>query len=283
MDLPARLEDEAVAERRPDRVRHLDLAGKPVQFQPRGQIHRLPPDVVGKFVAADDPGHERAAGNPRPDLQIDAMGGGEPFHQIGQQQRHAGEPRQMIRLRPAYAGDRHVAIADGLDLLHPVRRRQPVERGDDLVEKSDGALNAEPLRELGEADEIGEEDGGVADIVGYLVARLRLEALGDRLWQDIGEQGVGLGARAVGHGEGVSHDQRDDREGGGGRGNVEVGEQGRIGGDLRALGREQKPRRHMQREPDRNHAETARRRRPMPTTAKATAAAMMKLIWMPES
>ena len=253
LDRSARLEGEAVAERLPHRVGHLNLAGEPVRLEPRGQIHRLAPDVVGEFVAADDARHERAAGDAGPDPEIDAVRGREPFDEIGQEQRHAGEPRQMVGLLPAHARDREIAVADGLDLLDAVRGREPVELGDDVVEHGDGALNAEPLGKLGEADEIGEEDGRLADAVGNLVVGARLQALGDRLGQDIGEKRIGLGAGAVGHGEGIAHDQSDDGEGGRGRGDVEIGEQRGVGDDARVLRREQEPGRDMQREPDRDH------------------------------
>ena len=109
----------------------------------------------------------------------------------------------------------------------------------------DGALCAELLGKLGEADEIGEKDRRLADAVGNLVVRARLQALGDRLGQDIGEQRVGLGAGTVGHGEGIAHDQSDDGEGGRGRGDVEIGEQRGVGGDARVLRRKQEPGRDM--------------------------------------
>ena len=66
------------------RAGHLDLAGKPVQFEPRGEIHRLAPYVVGELVGADHPGHHRAAGDADPDLEIDAVRRGQPRDQIGQ-------------------------------------------------------------------------------------------------------------------------------------------------------------------------------------------------------
>ena len=147
----------------------------------------------------------------------------------GQQQRHAREPRQMVGLRPADAGDRHIAVADGLDLLHAVRRRQPVELGHDLVEKGHGARRAELLGKLGEADQIAEQDGGLGHAVGDALVRPLLQPLGDRLGQDIGEQRVSLGPGLVGHGEGIADDQRDDAEGGDRRGDVEIGEQLRLG------------------------------------------------------
>ena len=157
-DGAARLEHEAVAKCFPHRVGYLDLAGKPVQFEPRGEIHRLAPYVVGEFVGADHPGHHRAPGDADPDLEIDAVSGGKPLDEIGQSQRHAREPRQMVGLWLAHAGDRHVAVAGGLDLLHAVRRREPVELGDDLVEKRHGTRRAKPLGKLGEADEIAEQN-----------------------------------------------------------------------------------------------------------------------------
>ena len=199
------------------------------------------------------PGHHRADGDADPDPEIDAMRGGQPLDEIGQPQRHARKPRQMVGLRAADAGHRHVAVADGLDLLHAMRRGQPVELGDDLVEQGHGARRAEPLGKLGEADQIAEQDGGLGDAVGDALARPLLQPLGDRLGQDVGEQRIGLGPRAVGHREGVADDQRDDAEGGDGGGDVEIGEQRGIGGDQGALRRKQEPRREMQREADRDH------------------------------
>ena len=76
LDRPARFEQEALAERVPHRAGHLDLAGKPVQFQPRGEVHRLAPNVVGEFVGADHAGHHRADGDADAHPQIDAMRGG---------------------------------------------------------------------------------------------------------------------------------------------------------------------------------------------------------------
>ena len=94
-----------------------------MQFEPRREIHRLAPHVVGEFVGADHPGHHRADGDADPDPEIDAMRGGEPLDQFGQPQRHAGKPGQMVVLRPAHAGHRHIAVADGLDLLHAMAPR----------------------------------------------------------------------------------------------------------------------------------------------------------------
>ncbi len=152
-----------------------------------------------------------------------------------QAERHARKPAQMIVLRQADSGHRHIAVADGLDLLHAVARGQAVELGDDLVEQRDRARRAELLRELGEADKIAEQDGGLGDAVGDPLVRPFLQPLGDGRRQDVGEQRVGLGPRLVGHGEGVAHDQRDDAEGGDGGGDIEIGEQARLGGEQRAL------------------------------------------------
>ena len=156
----------------------------------------------------------------------------------------------------------------------PWRRGQPVELGDDLIEQGHGARRPELLRKLGEADKIAEQDRGLGDAVGDPLVGPFLQALGDGRRQDVGEQRVGFGPRLVGHGEGVADDQRDDAEGGDGRGDIEIGEQAGSSGDLRALRRKEEPRGEMQRQPDGITA-TARRKRGMPQMAKATAAAMM--------
>ena len=74
----------------------------------------------------------------------------------------------MIVLRQADSRHRHIAVADGLDLLHAVALGEAVELGDDLVEQRHRARRAELLRELGEADKIAEQDGRFGDAVGGL-------------------------------------------------------------------------------------------------------------------
>ena len=63
----------------------------------------------------------------------------------------------------------------------------------------------------------------------------------------------GLGARLIGHAEGVGDDQSDDAEGGDGRGYIEIGEQARLGLEQRLLLRIEEPGREVQREADRHH------------------------------
>ena len=129
---------------------------------------------------------------------------------LGQKQRHAREPQQVICLRAADPRHRHIAVADGLDLLHAMRRSELVELGDHRIEQRHGARGAELMREPREADEIGEQHRGFRHGVGDALARPLLQALGDRLRQNIGEQRIGLGARFVRYREGITHDQRDD-------------------------------------------------------------------------
>ena len=109
------------------------------------------------------------------------------------------------------------------------------------------------LRELGEADKIAEQDRGLGDAVGDPLVRPFLQPLGDGGRQDVGEQRVSLGPRLIGHGEGVTHDQRDDAEGGDGGGYIEIGQQARLGGEQRALLRVEEPSGEVQGKADRDH------------------------------
>ena len=77
----------------------------------------------------------------------------------------------MIVARQADAGDGHVAVPDGLDLFHPVTCGEAIELGDDVVEQGYRARCAEPLRELGETDEIAEQNRGLSDAVGDALPR----------------------------------------------------------------------------------------------------------------
>ena len=99
----------------------------------------------------------------------------------------------MIALGTAHAGNRHVTVAGGLDLLDAVCRRETIEFGDDPVKQRHGPFRTELLREFGKAHEIAEHDRGFGHTVGDGFARPLLQPFGDRFRQDIGEKGVGFG------------------------------------------------------------------------------------------
>ena len=234
-----------------------------MRFQARGQVHRLAPDVVGKLVGADHPGHDGAARDADADAQVDALRLRQLGHDAGQRQRQPGEAAAMVVLRAADSGHGHIAVADGLDLLHAMERREPVEFRDEAVEDLHRARRAERLRQRSEADEIGEHHGGIGHGVGDARPRRCLQAVDDRYGENILEQPVGLGAGAVRLGQRVADHQRDDAERGHGGGDVEVIQQCRIGFDAGVAGRVEEPGREMQRkagdhggdhEPDVPHA-----------------------------
>ena len=104
----------------------------------------------------------------------------------------ASRPVATAPSRPAAveAGRRHVAVADGLDLLDAVALAQPVEDADQLIEEIDDLLGRQVMRRFGEADEIGEHHAERLDAIGDALLA-RFQALGDRRRHDRADERVG--------------------------------------------------------------------------------------------
>ena len=89
------------------------------------------------------------------------------------------------------AARRHVAVADGLDLVDPVALAQLVERAHQPIEKVDDLLGGKVVRRRGEAREVGEHDAEHLDPVGDALFASRLQPRRDRLRHDRRDQSLG--------------------------------------------------------------------------------------------
>ena len=89
------------------------------------------------------------------------------------------------------AGDHHVGVADGLDLLESMSLGERVEAAEDLVEHGDDPGRRFLGRERREVDDVGEQDRDLVVVVGD-DAFSALQPVGDRTRQDVEQQGVGL-------------------------------------------------------------------------------------------
>ena len=138
----------------------------------------------------------------------------------------------MVRRPFGQPGDRHVAVADGLDLLHAVLRREPVEAAHELVQHRDRPLRAEPARQRDEPFQIRKEHRSLGKAFGDGLARLRLQPFDHAVGQDVAQQRLGLGFRRLGETEGVVGQGRRDAKGGEGRRHVKLPHQ--IGLDRRS-------------------------------------------------
>ena len=163
-----------------------------MRLQTTGGVDGVPPQVVRELPPTDDTRHDRARGDPdpnpdrlpaRPTCFSQALEGG---------QRHLCRRLDMVVARLRGSRDRHVRVADRLDLLQtePIRdrvegREHGIQCGDELCRSGAAGL-------LGEADQVGEDDGDIRVALGDVsVFRCRIEllqSLGDLFGQDVAQQ-----------------------------------------------------------------------------------------------
>ena len=123
-----------------------------------------------------------------------------------------------------------------------------VEGADDDVEQAHGARRPQPLGERDEALEVGEQHGGIGELVGDDGAGRALEPVDDRRRQDVVQQRVGLLLGLLGQPERVVDDDRDHGGGGDHRGDVEVVQVVRPHVEQRPLLREPGPGHEVERQ-----------------------------------
>ena len=110
-----------------------------------------------------------------------------------------------------HAGRDHVRVADRLDLLEVVALREGVELAEQSVEQPDDLGRGQALRTRREVDDVGEQDGRGAELVGDLV-RARLQPFGDRAREDVEEQGLRALVLGRERGEGIRALLREERQ-----------------------------------------------------------------------
>src|ERR1700730_15111394 len=72
----------------------------------------------------------------------------------------------MIGARYGNACDRHVIVANCLDLLYTRVFGQPVELAEQLVEAADNLVGLHARGDLAESDDVGEEHSGILVMIG---------------------------------------------------------------------------------------------------------------------
>jgi len=141
-------------------------------------------------VAADDTGDDRSGVQADSDRQLEperlTQASKVGLHVEG----HLGHRLGMVGAGLGQAGNDHVRVADRLDLLDAVALGQVIEGGEDLVQDGDHPVRLGSFDERGEVDDVGEQDGDLAVGPGD-PAFLPLEAIGDRLGEDVQEQPLG--------------------------------------------------------------------------------------------
>ncbi len=78
----------------------------------------------------------------------------------------SGQGSRVVRPGVGNARGDHVGVADGLDLLEPVRSREVVEVAEEAIEQPDDLRGRKALGAWGEVDDVGEEDGCGRELVG---------------------------------------------------------------------------------------------------------------------
>src|SRR6185295_14265310 len=133
LDLATRLEREDRVERLSHALRELQPAGDRGRFEAAGDIDRVAPHVEGELPAADDAGHDRAG--VQADAHLPAMAG--VLDDVEHLEAEVGGGRDGRWSRQIEPGDRHVRVADRLDLLDAEPNAGFVELCEQLVEVVD--------------------------------------------------------------------------------------------------------------------------------------------------
>lgn len=120
-----------------------------------------PPQVLDIFALADDAGHDWAAVDTDSQLQgcvvLQRVFAADMDHANG----HAHHALGVIGTRLGQAADRHVGVADRLDLLYPELLRRRVKTSEQPIEQSHDILRLHVGRKLGEAYQVGKGDRDV--------------------------------------------------------------------------------------------------------------------------
>jgi hypothetical protein len=98
----------------------------------------------------------------------------------------------MIRARLREATHHHITVANGLDFLQAILLGNIVKRREDRIQDLHDTLGCQTSRHGREVDNVGEQDGDFAELIGNRSLPL-LEALGNRLRQDIQQESFRLG------------------------------------------------------------------------------------------
>src|SRR5262249_19125242 len=106
---------------------HMDSIGQRIGLEPAGDIYCIAPHVVDEAVRADDAGNHRTGMYADPDFQGPAEMAVDAAQSVDYAERHFRDRCERIGVRIVQAGDGHVRIADGLDLLDAELACKPVK------------------------------------------------------------------------------------------------------------------------------------------------------------
>ena len=110
---------------------------------------------------------------------------------IEHRERKPSDRDRALAAAAVEAGGRHVAVADGLDLVDAILFAQPVEDAHQAIEIIDDLVGRQVMRRLREVDEIGEHDAKRLDPVGNPLLFAGFQALRDRRRHHRGDQRLG--------------------------------------------------------------------------------------------
>jgi len=138
-------------------------------------------------VLADHAGDDGARVHADADGEIEALFTHQRREAVAHPDHHLGHGLGMVGPRLGQAGDGHVGVASGLDLLDAVVDGELIEEREDAVEQADEVLGVRRLGKLRESGEVAEQHGDGGEPVGDR-ALVGLEPLGDRRGQDVEQE-----------------------------------------------------------------------------------------------
>mmetsp|Transcript_48159 Transcript_48159/g.121595 ORF Transcript_48159/g.121595 Transcript_48159/m.121595 type:complete len:427 (+) Transcript_48159:211-1491(+) len=145
-------------------IAHVDRHGEAKALHAAGGVDRVSKEAVPRALLADDAGVGRAAVDPDPDDQRQAVGRRDVRGGLDHVHRQVDCDGSVVLLALEPAGD-HVRVADGLHLVRLVLLHQVVKRGEELVQHADDFRRSVRGRQLREADDVGENHAHVGQLV----------------------------------------------------------------------------------------------------------------------
>jgi len=167
--------------------RQVNSVGQSGRLHPVGEIDGRPPQIVRKFLAANDPGDHR----PGVDADSNRHGGASLAVEIREGcdhfQRHFGYGFGVIGSGVGQSANDQVAVADRLDLFETVDFGDPVKARKKVIEQRDQFLGIGVGREFDEFHDVGKKHGHAGVTLGDGAFAL-LQPIGDRHGQDVKKQ-----------------------------------------------------------------------------------------------
>jgi hypothetical protein len=154
--LSAILTRKFIAQLLPCRIRNLNSASQAARLHATRNDYCVAPQIVDELVLANDAGDDRTAIDPGPHLQVIAIPSVKVCQYLKHIQSGVCSPCRVSSHGLGNARNRHVAIANGFDLLEAAGIGDGIELRKNFIEKKHKLPRRRGGREFGETDYVSE-------------------------------------------------------------------------------------------------------------------------------